>query len=164
MGVTSSRHNTLPIPGHDISFQALSWHGCFHEHHEIHMLQKAVCTMFSCLLRDVQDNLCPVCKCYAKSTNVKHHQTQCLSVLQDSSQGRQSEQDFLWVPVRLKIFNIYFYTKPLQSEHFPVHLQVHRWCPFPHLSLLQGCSHGCIQHKACGRLSPEQSSRDNHIS
>ena len=105
----------------------------------------------------------PVCKFYAKSTDDRHHQTQCLYFLQDSSQGRQSKQDFLWVLVWLKNFYMYFYTKKTQPEHFPAHLRLHRSCPFPRLSLLECCSHGCIQHKACSRLRPDQSSRDNQV-
>lgn len=161
MGVTSSLHNMLLIPGHGISFQTMAWHSCFYEHHETRMLQKAVhipaCSEMG------QDDPSPVYKFYAKSTDDRHHQTQCLDFLQDSSQGRQSKQDFLRVLVWLKIFYIYFYTKKMQPEHFPVHLGLHRHCPFPRLSLLEGCSHGCVQHKACSRLSPDQSSRDNQV-
>lgn len=101
MGVTSSLHNTLFIPGHGISLQTMAWHGCFHEHHETHILQKVV--HIPARSEMWQDHPSPAWKFYAKSTDGRHHQTQCLHFLQDSSQGRQSEQDFLWVLVWLKI-------------------------------------------------------------
>lgn len=79
MGVTSSLHNMLLIPGCDISFQAMAWHGSFHEHHEIHMLQKVV--HFPAHSERRQDDPSPVRKFYVESTYGRHHQTQCLDFL-----------------------------------------------------------------------------------
>lgn len=60
-------------------------------------------------------------------------------------------------------FYIYIYTKKMHPEHFPAHVPLQRHCLFSRLSVLEGSSHGCVQHKACSRLSPDQPSKDNQV-
>lgn len=145
-------------------FLAMAWHSCFRERHETRVLQKVVHTPARTEMS--QDSPSPVCNFYAKSTDDRHHQTQCLYFLQDSSQGRQSKQDFLWVLVWLNI-NIYFFTYIFVQRRCSWSLFQHicdsAATARSHASLLAGCSHGCVQHDACSRLSPDQSSRDNQV-
>lgn len=100
-GGTSSLHTTALIPGHAASSQATEQreNTCYRRRR-----------VFPAALR-CGGTIPPICKVYATRTGERHHQTQCLYVRQNLSQGRQSKQDFLGVLVWLKSFYIYFYTK-----------------------------------------------------
>lgn len=145
---------TTPYSLLAMTFPSRLWLDTVHGDQESHVTEGG---MFSCTVWVAARQSLPVCEFYAKPTDDRHNQTQSLYLRQ------KSKQHFLWVLVGLNFFlHISLYKKRC-TQSTSQHTCHSRYCLFPRLSVLEGSSHGCVQLKACSRLSPDQPCRDNQV-
>lgn len=150
MGVTSL--STAPYPLLATTFHSRPWFDTVHEHqHRWYRGGMFSCTLLSCG-KTISPCLWILCKIH------RWWQQNPKSVFPSEIQARLLTGTSL-----IKFFPPICLYKEDAPRAFSSTPALQKCCLFPRLSVPEGSSLSCVQHKACSRLSPDQPSRDNQV-